>query len=549
MGFTKSTKSALSSSQSSLSQSQLSGYLQGEQASLDKKTPELEQRLELLELLVNEVNRRLEEHIRSQSRPAVLSRYRRILKKALGRFLPGSSIASQKTNDSVSANSDSDSQILYIMNWLKNQQAAGRTDRSLSQSPTEETLHMLHSSFLPQVPPLAPPFTNAHLTSGTFEVPNHESYLVSDYLNTSSLPELIGTSPLSELMTTSPLSELMTTSPISELMTADPMSELMDTEIGAMPGFRTSEERMLLLGASNLPDSPLLPTSLCISPISSPTTSGSPQAPSNIWSPASTHIPLSSLPAESPHDYAMHTRSTPYGRHPPSDNGFLAQVSSPEIHSTIDHTDGGLAQDSYNVSSYMGNSLSTPSRLTAYLPPLAPIRYSTAPSVMRHSDSFGTITLWPGHGSASFSPSEYRHTSPDWCSVGNQWAPNPNQFGGSIPSPVHGTLPIGNDETPTPMTYAIGESASGEVTEASSRYGCHHCEFYPTSGPDQRKKLRKHERTVKHLRIAGQGEVDSFPCGQCASTFNRRDNLRQHQKSCARRIRKVRRAGKERKKT
>ncbi|CAP73276.1 uncharacterized protein PODANS_2_6730 [Podospora anserina S mat+] len=85
--------------------------------------------------------------------------------------------------------------------------------------------------------------------------------------------------------------------------------------------------------------------------------------------------------------------------------------------------------------------------------------------------------------------------------------------------------------------YSTEESRSTDGSPVETVYGqspvlsCEPCGFYPIAGPDQRKKLEKHKKTIKHSRKTGKGIVDTFPCDHCAATYTRRDNLVQHQKS------------------
>lgn len=63
---------------------------------------------------------------------------------------------------------------------------------------------------------------------------------------------------------------------------------------------------------------------------------------------------------------------------------------------------------------------------------------------------------------------------------------------------------------------------------------CDPCGFHPSEGPDQQKKMERHNKTAKHLKNTGQRvEKESiFQCEMCSTFYNRRDNFRQHRKRC-----------------
>ncbi|KAK0742251.1 hypothetical protein B0T21DRAFT_360949 [Apiosordaria backusii] len=82
-------------------------------------------------------------------------------------------------------------------------------------------------------------------------------------------------------------------------------------------------------------------------------------------------------------------------------------------------------------------------------------------------------------------------------------------------------------------TGNLWSRAAEDVSNIGTRVGCHACSFYPDAGPDQEKKMKKHLRTVRHLRTTGAevAEVHAFKCRHCEKTYSRRDNLVQHEKS------------------
>ncbi|KAK4167947.1 hypothetical protein QBC43DRAFT_126235 [Cladorrhinum sp. PSN259] len=63
---------------------------------------------------------------------------------------------------------------------------------------------------------------------------------------------------------------------------------------------------------------------------------------------------------------------------------------------------------------------------------------------------------------------------------------------------------------------------------------CLDCGFRPARGPDQRKKMERHFKTAKHRENVGeqQKNLEEFLCDACRTTYNRRDNFRQHMKRC-----------------
>ncbi|KAK4239397.1 hypothetical protein C8A03DRAFT_14242 [Achaetomium macrosporum] len=58
---------------------------------------------------------------------------------------------------------------------------------------------------------------------------------------------------------------------------------------------------------------------------------------------------------------------------------------------------------------------------------------------------------------------------------------------------------------------------------------CLECRYYPDEGPDQRKKMVRHNATIRHRRNTGQEVVaEGFACPLCGSMHSREDNLWQH---------------------
>ena len=84
-----------------------------------------------------------------------------------------------------------------------------------------------------------------------------------------------------------------------------------------------------------------------------------------------------------------------------------------------------------------------------------------------------------------------------------------------------------------PSQQNLAQDSPTALTRARRRsFCCHTCSFFPADGPDQRKKMERHKLTNKHRTNIGDeaGEAEQFGCTFCGSTFNRRDNLRQHLK-------------------
>ncbi|AEO62964.1 uncharacterized protein THITE_2107791 [Thermothielavioides terrestris NRRL 8126] len=104
-----------------------------------------------------------------------------------------------------------------------------------------------------------------------------------------------------------------------------------------------------------------------------------------------------------------------------------------------------------------------------------------------------------------------------------------------LPSQQHNKPANSQSRTPikrkNPKTHHHQQQQKQPQQHQQERVGCTHCGYFPDKGPDQRKKLARHELTDKHRRNTGQdavGEAGRFPCPRCRTTFNRQDNLWQH---------------------
>ncbi|KAK0636429.1 hypothetical protein B0T17DRAFT_519135 [Bombardia bombarda] len=90
-------------------------------------------------------------------------------------------------------------------------------------------------------------------------------------------------------------------------------------------------------------------------------------------------------------------------------------------------------------------------------------------------------------------------------------------------------------DIPKPRRLSVKSSESPEAV------CCMACNFFPSRGPDQMKKIRKHRLSRKHRRISTGVQTtkdeELFPClhrnedgSTCSAVYNRRDNLRGHQR-------------------
>ncbi|KAK3328254.1 hypothetical protein B0T19DRAFT_401035 [Cercophora scortea] len=154
-------------------------------------------------------------------------------------------------------------------------------------------------------------------------------------------------------------------------------------------------------------------------------------------------------------------------------------------------------------------------------------RFSQNPSQPPRSDSEHRQQTWSSSSSTLFD-TEAPDVSPT-ANVSNE--KNPPQ---EIPSP---DLPSGRKHG---ISRQAGVKKCRPKSDSDSEpVCCATCEYNPASGPDQHKKMARHNKTGSHLRKTQQdvGSQEEFPCDfvnhkgiKCGGSYNRRDNLRQHQR-------------------
>ncbi|KAK4176263.1 hypothetical protein QBC36DRAFT_11970 [Triangularia setosa] len=474
----------------------------------------VEQRVQALESLIHELEISLKGHLEAehlcthstqgpaqaecQSRRSAISRCKRLLKRALALFLPYRSRSHKsQTLSEYSSSLHTESTRRRVLNWIP------RPSPSTPGKPLfgEGNGSILHSAVLEQIE------VNIYQPSAMVEAMNNEVRKPVELSDNSCPAELAGNFRTPHIFS-------------PQLLDSASLSYNAGAPFSA---------------GSN------------ISPLSGSIISRTPQTVSSNYSPSSIRTPLSSIPNGSPSDYDKLNPLSLYPHQQTSKESFWAQASVTGRQSTALYIENSSPTIplSLGVSAQYGMPCFAdlpPARheSVTYLadqlwnPPSNVSRFSDIRMEVDHTVTGGENFPWNDKDApvpTNLSPFDHNHQIWDSSGiVGNQYVSDPHCLGISITTPLSATMPGANEEYPAQESNVADGSATMQVAGQTPMIGCYHCQFFPDPGPDQKKKLEKHLRTITHLRKTGQGTVHRYKCRDCGTAYTRKDNLVQHQK-------------------
>ncbi|KAK4040845.1 hypothetical protein C8A01DRAFT_35121 [Parachaetomium inaequale] len=101
-----------------------------------------------------------------------------------------------------------------------------------------------------------------------------------------------------------------------------------------------------------------------------------------------------------------------------------------------------------------------------------------------------------------------------------------NPYPPSAPSPAT-PAPIIKKRKAHPKQQHHHHPRQQQQPQDTEPTSCRPCDFHPTD-PGRRRKLANHYNTDRHRRNTGQDKAERVACGECGATFNREDNMWQH---------------------
>lgn len=460
-------------------------------SSNEEKDVDFECRIQVLESTVKQqqsVLKKQEEQIKAFEERLQFLRHRRSFKKAIADlFLGSSSSSSQKSRSRSQSSVETDSEEGQPINNWKDAQVSPRSDGH----------QKTHSQGLPSSP-------DQHVV----EIYSHPTK------HNTSPPELMNTekvSPVEMMDTASPVE--MSAERRRTLASRPPLEKMPELRFG--PQSRVIDARPQFLATSS------------VSPSTSSGFINSPFASNSHISPTSSCTPLAIVPTWSPMCDSLHHSTIQGACESPGDGAWPKSQPSQTINAG--NFSSAFHQYIELDSSHMVSSGVPTSQSTSYFAASSPnSQQVTGPesALMVHcsfSGAYGNNDIWQESPILRPMPfldqGEHIWNSPTTHGEANTMNSFPAVF------------------TDAEGGYSTEESRSTDGSPVETVYGqspvlsCEPCGFYPIAGPDQRKKLEKHKKTIKHSRKTGKGIVDTFPCDHCAATYTRRDNLVQHQKS------------------